>query len=61
MDFEIMYSLDASARGHHYYPRYWQPEVNQTLYLAHEKNNHFDSFAIKMGETRGNIVGHIPM
>ena len=26
-----------------------------------KKNNHFDSFAIKMCETRGNIVGHLPV
>ena len=31
------------------------------MYLSHEKNNHFDSFAIKMFNTRGNIVGHLPM
>ena len=61
MDFEIMYSFDTAARGYHYYRRYWQPEINQTLYLSHEKNNHFDSFAIKMCDTRGNIVGHLPM
>ena len=61
MDFEIMYSFDTAARGYHYYGRCWQPEINQTLYLSHEKNKHFDSITIKMCHTRGNIVGHLPM
>ena len=40
MDFEIMYSFDTAARGYNYYRRYWQPEINETMYLSHEKNNH---------------------
>ena len=32
-----MYSFDTAARGYHYYRRYWQPEINQTLNLSHEK------------------------
>ena len=62
MDFEIIYSFDTAARRYHYYQRYWQPEINQTLYLPHEKkNDHFGSFAIKMCDTRGNNAGHLPM
>ena len=63
INFEIMYSFKTAARGYHYYRRYWQLEFNQMLYLSHEKkkNSHFDSFAIKMCDTRGNIVGHLPV
>ena len=61
MNFEIMYSFSTAARGYHYYRRYWQPEIIQRLYLFNEKNNHFDSFAIKMCDTRGSIFGHVPM
>ena len=62
INFEIMYSFNTAARGYHYCRRYWQLEFNQMLYLSHEKkNNHFDSFAIKMCDTRGNIVGHLPV
>ena len=61
MDFESMYSLDTAARGYHYYRRYWQPEINKTIYLSHEKNNHFDLFAIKLCDIQGNIAEHLPM
>jgi len=56
-----MYDFDSAVRGYHYYKKYWQPEVNQVLYLSHEKDNHFDSFAIKMCDVQGNIRGHLPM
>ena len=62
INFEIMYSFNTAARGYHYYRRYWQLEFHHMLYWSHEKkNDHFDSFATKMCDTRGNIVGHLPV
>lgn len=61
MEFENMYDFESAVRGYHYYKKYWQPEVNQILYLSHEKDNHFDSFAIKMCDVQGTIRGHLPM
>ena len=61
MEFENMYDFDSAVRGYHYYKKYWQPEINQVLYLSHENDNHFDSFAIKMCDAQGNTRGHLPM
>ena len=56
-----MYSFDAAIRGYHYYRKYWQPEVNQKLYLSDERANAFDVFSIKASNAEGKIVGHLPM
>ena len=56
-----MYSSDAAIIGYHYYRKYWQTEVNQKLYLSHERDNAFDVFPIKACDAEGKIVGHLPM
>ena len=36
-----MYSFDVAIRGYHYHRKYWQPDVNQKLYLTDERNTLF--------------------
>ena len=47
MELDKIYSFDAAIRGYHYYRKCWQLEVNQKLYLSHERDNAFDVFSIK--------------
>ena len=35
--------------------------TNRCICLIKKQNNHFDSFAIKTCDSRGNIVEHLPM
>ena len=56
MKLDKMYSFDAATRGYHYYRKYWQPEVNQKLYLSHERDNVFDVFSIKACDAEGKIM-----
>ena len=50
-----MYSFDAAIRGYHYYRKYWRPEVNQKLYLSHERDNVFDVFSVKACDAEGKM------
>ena len=61
MELDKIYSFDAAIRGYHYYRKCWQLEVNQKLYLSHERDNAFDVFSIKACDAEGKIVGHLPM
>ena len=57
-----LFKYASAVRGYHYYRQYWQPEESQTLDCAHEKDNPFDIFAIKvMDRNSGSTVGHLPM
>ena len=57
-----LFEYASAVRGYHYYRQYWQPEESQTLDCAHEKDNPFDIFAIKvMDRNSGATVGHLPM
>ena len=57
-----MFAFDSAVRGYHYYRTFWQPEPNEVLDCAHEENNPYDVFAIKVCERKkGDIVGHLPM
>ena len=57
-----LFEYTSAVRGYHYYRQYWQPEESQTLDCAHEKDNPFDIFAIKvMDRNSGATVGHLPM
>ena len=51
----------SAVRVYHYYRQYWQPEESQTLDCAHDKDNPFEIFAIKVMErssraTVGNLL-----
>ena len=61
MELDKMYSFDAAITGYHYYCKYWQPEVNQKLYLLRERDNAFDVFSTKACDAEGKIVDHLPM
>ena len=50
-----MYSFDAAIRGYNYYRKYRQPEVNQKLYLSHERDNAFDVFSVKACDAEGKM------
>ena len=60
MDHNKIFEFTAAVRGFHYYKAFWNPVTNQKLSCAHEENNPFDMFAIKVCEGT-KIVGHLPM
>ena len=59
---ETIFEYSSAIRGYHYYRTYWQPKLEEELDCTHEKDNHFDYFAIKVTKRdTGEIVGHLPM
>ena len=60
MDHNKIFEFTAAVRGFHYYKAFWNPVTNQKLSCAHEENNPFDMFAIKVCEGT-KIVGQLPM
>ena len=60
MDHNKIFEFTAAVRGFHYYKAFWNPVTNQKLSCAHEENDPFDMFAIKVCEGT-KIVGHLPM
>ena len=56
---ENIHSFTAAVRGYHYYRHFWKPKQGEELMCAHEKNNAFDRFAIKVVAQNGDTVGHL--
>ena len=46
-----------AVRGFHYYRDIWQPSINEELKCAHEKNNEFDRFSIKVIQNTDKLLG----
>lgn len=57
----ITEEFPAAVRGYHYYRQIWAPLEGDELPCEHEANNAFDIFAIKVMDTNGAIVGHLPL
>ena len=55
-----LFEFIAAVRGYHYYQHFWKPQPNQKLSCAHEENNPFGLFAMKICEDT-DIVGHLPI
>ena len=53
------FEFPSFIRGFHVYMNIWEPEINEVLNLAHEKDNKSDKFAIAVLKS-GRIVGHAP-
>ena len=53
--------FSAAVRGVHFHRRAWVPTESEKLKCAHDKNNPFDDFAIKIMNNSGQTVGHLPM
>ena len=52
MNHNKIFEFTAAVRGYHYYREFWNPVPNQKLSCAHEENNPFDMFAIKVLKTQ---------
>ena len=52
----------AAARGFHVYKINWKPQEGELLKCAHEVDNPYDMFSMKICKPDSNeIVGHLPM
>lgn len=58
-----IFEFNSAVRGYHYFKKYWEPIENEELDCAHEADNPYDYFAIKICSRGSNsrTVGHLPM
>ena len=55
-------AFTAAARGFHVYKINWKPQEGELLKCAHEVDNPYDMFSMKICKPDSNeIVGHLPM
>ena len=61
MNLETSKDFVCAIRGYHYYRRFWNPVINDTMNCLHDRGNPFDVFAIKTCQRESfEAVGHLP-
>ena len=53
--------VPSAVRGFHYYCATWSPRRSEELTCEREEDNPYDMFAIKVLDSKQQIVGHLPM